>query len=147
MSNLQTYYTYARLAQTAYIDLSSVGNEWRASADALVPATTVISLGALPTQERMPNALGNRLFLAEEENWHVISPYYNPVNGHSDESGFAAMLLSNPTEGKVLAIAGTEPTAGWGQVYKDLLEADLQHIGFWGVPSTNSSRCSTMCRR
>lgn len=118
MNILETYYTYAKLSQAAYIDLSSKGQNF-----------TVDDIIALAVgQERVPRALVSQLFgkdATDPDYWTMLSPYYktSPSTGHSDPtSGFAAMLLSNPNPeyGKVLAIAGTEPTAE-GQFVADLL--------------------------
>ncbi len=68
--------------------------------------------------------------------WKVLDPYFNPsyaTTGHSDPaSGFASMLVENDTYGKVLAIAGTEPS-GPEQKEQDLAEADILEIGLWGI--------------
>src|SRR5581483_1911587 len=101
MSILETYYTYAKLAQAAYIDLSNAS--WQ-------DPVAIVNEGII--QGRMPEHLGLDLFTGPDA-WTLLSPYYKTSNltGHSDPaSGFAGMLLSNPTYGKVLAIAVTEPT-------------------------------------
>jgi len=128
MNILETYYTYAQLSQAAYIDLSSKGQH--PSADDIVALAV--------SQERVPRALANSLFgkdTTDTNYWTMLSPYYriSADTGHSDPtSGFAAMLLSNPDYGKVLSIAGTEPTNGINQFVDDLLYSDIGQIGLLG---------------
>ena len=129
MNILEKYYTYAKLAQAAYVDLSSKGQRPSVS--------DIVSLASI--QDRVPEALAKDIFgvgATDSNYWTMLSPYYkaSPSTGHSDpDSGFAAMLLSNPDPayGKVLAIAGTEPTAE-GQFVADLLFSDVGQIGFLG---------------
>ena len=89
---------------------------------------TIIDEGAserLPgNSERIPEALGRQMFDPSKQadvtgRWTILDPYFKRSDdtGHSDPaSGFAAMLVHNAAYGKVLAIAGTEPTAP-GQAY------------------------------
>lgn len=131
MSPLETYLTYSALAQVAYIDISktAIGSSWDGTAT--IRRETIIDAGR--NQIRVPEALGRQLFADGE--WNMLSPYYRTgsLTGHSDpDTGFAGMLLSHPTIGKALAIAGTQPTDNV-QAYFDLLDADVRQIGSWGV--------------
>jgi hypothetical protein len=106
MSVVESYYTYAKLAGAAYVDLSNIAN----------PTNPQVAADALVDQKRMSRALGEQMFGAgantTPDHWTMLSPYYRSSvqTGHSDPaSGFAGMLLSHPVYGKVLAIAGTEP--------------------------------------
>lgn len=132
MNTLETYYTYAKLSQAAYIDLSplAIGDKNPFSNDDIAQAAK--------DQQRAPLALAQNIFsnnASDPERWTMLSPYYRTGGrtGHSDPtSGFAGMLLSNPTYGKVLAIAGTEPGSNW-QTYYDLVVSDAGEIGFLGL--------------
>ncbi len=140
MNILETYYTYAKLAQAAYIDLSqgelSVGDDPK-------DQDVIVDAGSSKDQQRMPEYLGKQLFGAglnsTPDYWTILSPYHltSPNSGHSDpDSGFAAMLLEHPVHGKVLSIAGTEPGKGkdeGSQTKWDLLDADVHDIGFLGA--------------
>lgn len=131
MNILETYYTFAKLSQAAYIDLSP------AKINGADPKNNATIAQAAADQDRVPLSLAENIFGAKSttaDTWTMLSPYYKTSGstGHSDpSSGFAAMLLSNPTYGKVLAIAGTEPTAE-GQFVADLLFSDVGQIGFLG---------------
>lgn len=134
MNVLETYYTYAKLSQAAYIDLSPsmIGTD--------NPFSNVRIAKAADDQERVPKTLAENIFGVGASNtdpWTMLSPYYKTggITGHSDPaSGFAGMLLSNPTYGKILAIAGTEPTSGSGtQLFQDLMFSDVGQIGFLGA--------------
>ncbi len=139
MNNLSTFYTYAKLAQAAYIDLSP----FQLSGTSPYKPTDIVSTGASKDQKRMPEDLGEQLFgsgkTPTQDHWTILSPYYltSPNSGHSDPgSGFAAMLLEHPDHGKVLSIAGTEPGKGTdegSQTKWDLLDADAHDIGFLGA--------------
>jgi len=132
MNILETYYTYAKLSQVAYIDLSNVTNP--------LNPQTIVDTAILKEQERVTEALAKDIFSISPgadatDTWTMLSPYYrtSATTGHSDPtSGFAAMLLSNSTYGKVLSIAGTEPTAGASQFLDDLMFSDLGQIGLMG---------------
>lgn len=110
MNILETYYTYAKLSQAAYIDLSAVANP--------LDKQAIVIAAASPDQKRVTEALAKDIFGVDAtgtDYWTMLSPYYRTGtylglnNGHSDPaSGFAGMLLSNPTYGKVLAIARTK---------------------------------------
>ncbi|MDD2893429.1 MAG: lipase family protein [Halothiobacillaceae bacterium] len=141
MNILETYYTYAKLSQAAYIDLSP------AMIGASNPLDGTEIANAAKKQERVPFALAQNIFGVGPSNtnpadtWTMLSPYYKTGSwllgsstGHSDpSSGFAGMLLTNPTYGKVLAIAGTEPTNGASQFVYDLMFSDIGQIGFLGA--------------
>lgn len=132
MNTLETYYTYAKLSQAAYIDLSplEIGSKNPFNNDDIAQAAK--------DQERVPLTLAQNIFSNNASNpdrWTMLSPYYRTgaTTGHSDPaSGFAGMLLSNPTYGKVLAISGTEPGKDW-QTYYDLVVSDVGEIGFLGL--------------
>ncbi len=125
MNELETYYTYAKIAQAAYIDLSGFSTS-------TITGSDIAEAGR--EQGRTPLALGTAMFTGSNP-WTMLSPYYRTGGrtGHSDpDSGFAGMLLANPEGDKVLAIAGTEPSVN-GQTYWDLVDADLTEIGFLGA--------------
>lgn len=140
--NIQEIYDYAKLATLSYVDLSEH------SKSELADAQIVIGEGASTLNPgdtaRIPIALGTQMLGPTTSistditgQWTVLDPYFtaNPTTtGHSDPaSGFAAMLVQNGTTGnKVLAIAGTEPSAQ-DQTFWDLAEADVHQIGFWGI--------------
>ncbi|MES9879788.1 MAG: calcium-binding protein, partial [Sedimenticola sp.] len=140
MNILDTYYTYAKLAQAAYIDLSpsmlEAGQSYKNVDD-------IVKAGTSDKQKRMPEFLGQQLFGSGKtptpDHWTILSPYHltSPNSGHSDpDSGFAAMLLEHPDHGKVLSIAGTEPGKGkdeGSQTKWDLFDADVHDIGFLGA--------------
>jgi len=135
MNILETYYTYAKLSQAAYIDLSGVA--------APLNSVEIVNAASSNAQQRVPLELAKNVFGVGDNNtnpadtWTMLSPYYKTggITGHSDpSSGFAGMLLTNPTYGKVLAIAGTEPTSANGtQFVQDLLFSDLDQLGFMGA--------------
>lgn len=140
MNILETYYTYAKLSQAAYIDLSP------AKLGINSPLNATIITQAAKNQERVSLALAENIFGVGAANtnpsdtWTMLSPYYKTGSwygsstGHSDPtSGFAGMLLSNANYGKVLAIAGTEPTNGASQFVYDLLFSDIGQIGLLGA--------------
>jgi len=135
MNILEIYYTYAKLSQAAYIDLSPA----KIGTDNPFGITRIAQAAA--DQERVPEFLAKDIFgvvnPSPADTWTMLSPYYKTggITGHSDpSSGFAGMLLTNPTYGKVLAIAGTEPTSGSGtQFVQDLLFSDLSQLGFMGA--------------
>ncbi|MES9857005.1 MAG: hypothetical protein ABW166_10420 [Sedimenticola sp.] len=139
MNILETYYTFSKLSQAAYIDLS-LGVLKGALPD---DPFTIVDAGSSKDQKRMPKDLGEQLFGAVDnpspDHWTILSPYHltSPNSGHSDPgSGFAAMLLEHPDHGKVLSIAGTEPGKGTdegSQTKWDLLDADAHDIGFLGA--------------
>ncbi|MFY9316421.1 MAG: calcium-binding protein [Burkholderiales bacterium] len=121
------YYKYSQLATASYVDLSqesSLGNPQRLA--------TIAN-----EQERLPQLLATQFF-DSTTGWGVLGdPRHRLTNGgvlHDDpDSGFAATLFRNNSTGeKVLAIRGTDPGRD-GQLRKDLLEADISHIGFSGV--------------
>lgn len=137
MNILEIFYTYAKLSQVAYIDLSQVLNP--------KDPQSIVDAAISAEQERVPEILANNIFGIGSNNidpWTMLSPYYktSPDTGHSDpSSGFAAMLLTNPTYGKVLAIAGTEPTAGVSQFLDDLLFSDRRWPGHGASASSAST--------
>jgi Ca2+-binding RTX toxin-like protein len=134
MTILDTYYTYAKLAQAAYVDLSGYD---RATTDL---GSVAVNEAAKGDPQRMAEQLAKQFFgegdyATPATTWTLLDPYYktSPETGHSDpDSGYAAMLLSNPEYGKVLAIAGTEPGQP-GQTWEDLFSSDLIQIGFLGA--------------
>ena len=143
--NIQAIYDYAKLATLAYVDLSGYSRLGFSTADIIKEGVSNRNPGKT---ERIPTALGTQMFnpggslpdgtvisADTTGQWTVLDPYFNPsvATGHSDPaSGFAAMLVSNPIYGKVLAIAGTEPNAP-GQFEQDFKDADVRQIGFWGA--------------
>jgi Ca2+-binding RTX toxin-like protein len=135
MTILDTYYTYAKLAQAAYIDLSGYD---RATA---MQGGTAADEAVTGDPQRLPKQLADQLFGVSNDystpatTWTLLDPYYktSAASGHSDPaSGYAGMLLSNPEFGKVLAIAGTEPGQP-GQTYADLYRSDVIEIGRLGA--------------
>jgi hypothetical protein len=77
MNILETYYTYAKLSQVAYIDLSGFGSN---------PDWSIIATAA-KNQNRVPEALAQDIFnVANPDYWMVLSPYYKTdgITGHSD---------------------------------------------------------------
>jgi VCBS repeat-containing protein len=139
MNILETYYTYAKLSQAAYIDLSPA----KIGTDNPFDSTKIVD--AASSQERVPQYLAENIFgvgnnTTPNDTWTMLSPYYKTGSwlgsntGHSDPtSGFAGMLLSNPVYGKVLSIAGTEPTNGASQFFYDLMFSDIGQIGLIGA--------------
>jgi pimeloyl-ACP methyl ester carboxylesterase len=137
--NIQKIYDYAKLATLSYVDLSEYAKKSDAIANVINKAASSQNPGKT---ERIPKILGTQMFAPTDNistditgKWSLLDPYFKTSadSGHSDpDSGFAAMLLSNDTYGKVLAIAGTEP-GGPEQLYWDLEEADVHQIGFWGI--------------
>lgn len=135
MRLLETYYTYAKLAQAAYIDLGRKNRGTLFDAQGNVRGQVIVDAGAEEGQERFPLELGMQMLGGNTPQWKMLSPYFltSPDTGHSDPtSGFAGMLLQKEGSGeKVLSIAGTEPSAP-GQFVSDLLVSDIGEIGFLG---------------
>jgi Ca2+-binding RTX toxin-like protein len=117
--NLAEFYKYSWFSNMAYVPW---GDE-----NSAIPEQTI---GAANDRERLPTALGRRVFT--DQGWTI--PSFHP----NDHTGFAANLFANGEE-KVLAIRGTEfearivpPDIGL-QTYLDLLAADLIEIGRLGL--------------
>ena len=137
--NIQAIYDYAKLANFAYVDLSRYLKGELKLKNIVDEAASEENPGATA---RIPKVLAKQMFApATPEDadftgtWTLLDPYFKTSDGtgHSDPaSGFAAMLLENDTYGKVLAIAGTEPSAP-GQLEQDLLDADLTEIREYGI--------------
>ena len=137
--NIQQIYDYAKLATLAYVDLSTEENPTvpsviiRVAKESNAPGNTARLPESLGTQTLNPSGAISADITGK---WTILDPYFrkSEATGHSDPaSGFAAMLVQNDTTGaKVLAIAGTEPSAPQ-QAVQDLLEADLQQLGGWGI--------------
>ena len=137
--NIQQIYDYAKLATLAYVDLSTEENPTvpsviiRVAKESNAPGNTARLPESLGIQMLNP---GGAVSADITGQWTVLDLYFrkSEATGHSDPaSGFAAMLVQNDTTGaKVLAIAGTEPSAPQ-QAVQDLLEADLQQLGGWGI--------------
>lgn len=138
---IQQMYDYAKLSVLAYVDLSKYEKD-KVVSDVII--REAFSKDPPGNSARIPEALGRQMFDPSKPadisgRWTMLDPYFktSSATGHSDPaSGFAAMLVENPTYGKVLAIAGTEPN-GPGQVVQDLEEADIHQIGFWGAARTD----------
>jgi hypothetical protein len=118
-------YKYAQLATAGYVDFSGAPNllsdELRNRAAA---------------QRRIPTSLGNALF-PDSGGWQVAGDPRYSVGSHTDTtSGFAATLFQKGNE-KVLSIRGTDPQTE-GQVYQDLLQADISEIGLLGIAITQT---------
>lgn len=139
--NIQEIYDYAKLATLSYVDLSKYLRSGFTAKNVVDEGASIDNPGAT---KRVPTALGTQMLNPDNDTpaditgkWTVLDPYFtaNPMTtGHSDPaSGFAAMLVQNDTTGKkVLAIAGTEPSAP-EQAFMDLYQADVRQIGFWGI--------------
>lgn len=138
--NIQEIYDYAKLATLSYVDLSKHSRSGLTAANVISEGKSTDNPGAT---ERIPEVLGKQMLAPTADipaditgKWTVLDPYFRPsgATGHSDpESGFAAMLVRNDTTGKkVLTIAGTEPS-GPGQMVQDLIQADAQQIGLYGI--------------
>ncbi|MDR0776218.1 MAG: hypothetical protein LBE81_06225 [Azonexus sp.] len=137
MSKLIDYYEYSVLSTAAYVDLDSLdGASIAAKADG---------------DGRLPEALANQIFDKDSDQAKASGSavWTVPQNGHkgNDSSGFAATLFQRTGEDgkleKVLAIRGTEPEFGWiapwdWQAYTDLLKADLQELGEYGMAITQA---------
>lgn len=121
MPTLFQQYEYAKLANAAYIDFSTIDHT-----DGVRVAEKAND------QELIPLALAQQMFNAASDEargqpvWSVLGAPH-----HNDAVGFHAALFGRGTE-KVLAIAGTEPGVS-GQLDRDLLLADLVEIGSYGV--------------
>ena len=123
--NIQDYYKYSQLSALAYV-------KWRPSAVGSSPDNK-IAIADANAAGRMPgetnpldttiDTLGEKFFL--QEGWQVTDFHPN------DSVGFKASLFTNSATGeKVLSIAGTEPDVN---PYADLIKADLQEIGDYGM--------------
>ncbi|MES9856999.1 MAG: hypothetical protein ABW166_10390 [Sedimenticola sp.] len=83
MNILETYYTYAKLSQAAYIDLSpsllSVGDDPK-NPDIIVNTATS------PYQSRMPESIGQQFFGSgqnpSKDHWKILSPYHLEKGTH-----------------------------------------------------------------
>ncbi|HQU80926.1 MAG TPA: hypothetical protein PLU47_15850 [Azonexus sp.] len=117
MLNVIDYYEYSKLAAAAYTKLSALDGR----------AIAVAANG----QERLPEALAIQTFVSSADN--NSNPWTVPTGGYhgNDASGFAATLFQRGAE-KVLAIRGTEPNSIF-DAYTDLLKADLQELGEYGM--------------
>lgn len=129
MATTSDYFTYAKLATAAYVNLDG----------RLTDGVTLASES--DRQGRLPAALATLTFVKDQisnpDPWTIpkvknaTDPADNNRTGYSgnDGTGFAATLFERGGE-KVLAVRGTEPEGG--QFYKDLINADLGQIGFLG---------------
>lgn len=123
--NIQDFYKYSQFATLAYVN-------WRrrsglAPEEAIADANSASRVpGNVDTT--IVDTLGEKIFQSTAkggEGWTVADFHQN------DSSGFAATLFTKEgTTEKVLAIRGTEPGAN---PYLDLLKADLQEIGEYGM--------------
>ena len=125
MPNLIDYYEYSKLAAAAYVNLSNLDG-------------AAIAAAANST-EKLPKALAEQTFIKTETTQNVWTV---PQNGYygNDASGFAATLFERTQNGvteKVLAIRGTEPNSIFN-AYTDLLKADLQELGEYGMAITQA---------
>lgn len=130
--NIQEYYSYSQLSSLAYVDWQAdavgTGADYRLAVADANGAQRVP--GEINVNDPAINTLGEKIFAPVTDGgqgWQVADFHPN------DAEGFKASLFFNPTSGeKVLAIAGTEPGASY-QGYADLLRADLQQIGDYGM--------------
>jgi pimeloyl-ACP methyl ester carboxylesterase len=122
MSTISRYFDYARLADAAYVDLSSTA--WNNPDEVSARAAAV---------QKIPLALARATFNTTSTGWQVADYYdtENPING------FAATLFKNSANRYVLGIRGTEPEGM--QFLLDLLWADLKEIGFVGLAITQAT--------
>lgn len=126
MSNLVDYYEYSKLAATAYVDLNNLDGAAIA--------------GAANMSEKVPEALAEQTF--NPRNSGGQSVWTVPPGGYqgNDSFGFAATLFQRTKDGvteKVLAIRGTEPNSVFN-AYTDLLKADFQELGEYGMAITQA---------
>ena len=73
MNILETYYTYAKLSQAAYIDLSSVANP--------LSSVEIVKAASSDAQQRVPEFLAKNIFGVGDntnpnDTWTMLSPYY-----------------------------------------------------------------------
>ena len=107
--NNSKYYNYAWFSNLAYVNWSESNTANRRK-----------MVEAASQAQKVPEKLGEKIFLENKENFSVLS--YHP----NDESGFKASLYGNGKE-KILAICGTEPYV------PDLTQADIADIGIFGL--------------
>jgi hypothetical protein len=122
---IQDYYRYSQLSALAYVN-------WRRRSG-LTPEEAIEDAN---TAQRIPgdvnnpsiNSLGDKIFSPTAvggQGWQVA--HFHP----NDDQGFKASLFINSATGeKVLGVCGTEPK---DNPYKDLIKADLQEIGDYGM--------------
>ena len=117
MQTIQQLFDYARLADAAYINLLDVA--WLNNPDAVVNDAVA--------EGRLPRRLAEATFNTAPNGWQVAG--YDDSRNAID--GFAATLFKS-TEGKyVLAMRGTEDSAG--QTTIDLWKSDIKEIGYIGL--------------
>ena len=122
--NIQSLFEYSALSNLAYVNWTNINNIREIINDA-------------NEAERVPgkldgdlDTLGEKLFLPTMNGglgWKIDHFQPNQANGFS-----ATLFEQADTHRKVLAIRGTEPST-LGQAYADLLKADLQGIGEYGM--------------
>ena len=122
MSTISRYFDYARLADAAYVDLSST--TWTDPVQVAIRADLALKL---------PLKLAQNTFNASPTGWQVAH-YYDTENS---TNGFAATLFKNSANRYVLGVRGTEPEGL--QLVTDLLWADLKEIGFVGMAVTQAT--------
>jgi hypothetical protein len=116
MSTISEYFEYARLADAAYVNLSTV--TWS------IPAAVA---NQAVSDQKLPRKLADATFNTSANGWQVAH-YYDAEN---PTTGFAATLFKNSAGRYVLGVRGTE-TEPVGQAWIDLIKTDLGEIGFVG---------------
>ncbi|RLJ61233.1 hypothetical protein [Sulfurisoma sediminicola] len=120
MPTILDYYEFAKLSTAAYVNLKEF--------------TGGMIAAAANSQERLPIKLAEQMFDPENSGGQAVWTV-RPAGYHgNDATGFAATLFERAGQ-KVLAIRGTEPTAGSGI---DLFQADLAGIGIVGLAITQA---------
>ncbi len=131
---LTDYFEYACFADLAYV-------RWRDAARIAanpLETTPEALIEAADANERIPGrigvpSLGSSLFgtTSNGANWQLAAFFPN-----DPATGFAASFFTNAHDGRrILAIRGTE------EIYRDLIQADLQEIGGLGLAL---SQCVSM---
>ena len=111
--NISEFYKYSWFADLAYVDWDDSNKSENKAVEAAIAT------------KGTPQALAEKIFLSENENYSVLSYFAN----EDSDTGFKASLYGNGSE-KILALCGTEPEDNYSV---DLLEADLRDIRKYGV--------------
>jgi len=125
--NILSFYRYSWFSTLAYVNWRAISIDTDAFQRPIEDANTATRVPG-NVADTAVNTLGEKIFAPRSdggEGWKVAD--FQP----NDASGFAASLFTKgDTNEKVLAIRGTEPDVN---PYLDLLKADLNEIGAYGM--------------